>query len=79
MTASDLSRFGIADRIIAEPPGGAHRNADLAAERVHGAISVELASLRKLAPSRLLDQRYAKFRKMGSLQRSAVVNNKVRT
>jgi acetyl-CoA carboxylase carboxyl transferase subunit alpha len=65
MTASELVGFGIADRIIDEPIGGAHRNANLAAERVHGALSAELAILRKLTPARLLDQRYAKFRKMG--------------
>ncbi|WP_242339512.1 MULTISPECIES: acetyl-CoA carboxylase carboxyltransferase subunit alpha [Anaeromyxobacter] len=65
LTAKDLAGFGITDEIIPEPEGGAHRDHDLAAENVRGAIRRHLAELEKLSPEQLVVDRYKKFRAMG--------------
>jgi acetyl-CoA carboxylase carboxyl transferase subunit alpha len=67
VTASALSELGVVDDIVAEPPGGAHRDHDHAAEFVGAAIAKHLASLNKISPEELLELRYNKFRNIGSL------------
>src|SRR6478735_2762109 len=54
LTAPDLLDLGIADEIVAEPPGGAHRNPDAAANAAGDAIARHLAELRAVPPARLL-------------------------
>jgi acetyl-CoA carboxylase carboxyl transferase subunit alpha len=71
MTATDLLELGIADSIIQEPAGGAHRDGEAAAEAVAEAIARELAVLSALTPTQRVDQRYQKFRRMGSFLESA--------
>jgi acetyl-CoA carboxylase carboxyl transferase subunit alpha len=66
MTAADLVELGVADAVVAEPAGGAHRDPDAAADAVGEAIARELSVLGALAPAARLDQRYEKFRRMGS-------------
>ena len=66
MTAQDLKELRIADRVIEEPAGGAHRQLDQAAESVGDAVESELAVLEKLSAVERIDLRYQKFRKMGS-------------
>jgi acetyl-CoA carboxylase carboxyl transferase subunit alpha len=63
--AKELLSQGIADEVIEEPLGGAHRDPAAAAESIRVAISKHLGELEKLSKRRLLDQRYAKYRSMG--------------
>jgi acetyl-CoA carboxylase carboxyl transferase subunit alpha len=65
LTAKDLSGFGIADEIIPEPAGGAHRDPDATARSVGDAIRRHLAELEKLSPEQLVVDRYKKYRVMG--------------
>ena len=65
LTAPDLASFHIVDEVIAEAPGGAHRDPKLTAERLGNALRRHLAELRKLTPEQLVDDRYAKFRALG--------------
>jgi len=65
LTAKDLSGFGIADEIIPEPAGGAHRDPDTIAQSVGAAIRRHLAELEKLSPDQLVTDRYKKYRVMG--------------
>ncbi|HEX9244474.1 MAG TPA: acetyl-CoA carboxylase carboxyltransferase subunit alpha [Anaeromyxobacter sp.] len=65
LTAKDLSGFGIADEIIPEPAGGAHRDPDAVAKSVGDAIRRHLAELEKLTPEQLVVDRYKKYRVMG--------------
>jgi acetyl-CoA carboxylase carboxyl transferase subunit alpha len=65
LTAKDLSGFGIADEIIPEPPGGAHRDPDAIAKTVGEAIRRHLTDLKKLTPEQLVTDRYKKYRVMG--------------
>jgi len=71
ITAPDLKKFGIVDRIIPEPEGGAHRDHRVAADMVRAALLEALASVRSLPVRQLLDRRYAKFREIGRIKRKA--------
>jgi acetyl-CoA carboxylase carboxyl transferase subunit alpha len=66
MTAQDLLDLRIADRVIAEPPGGAHRDPELAAQLVGDAIDEALGKLSHLDAPQRIEARYQKFRRMGA-------------
>jgi len=66
MTAPDLLKLGLIDGIIPEPPGGAHEDPDSAAEALRITLREALASLKGMTPKQLIDDRYKKFRAMGS-------------
>jgi acetyl-CoA carboxylase carboxyl transferase subunit alpha len=66
LTAPDLLRLGIIDGIVPEPEGGAQNDHDRAAEFLRVAIHDALAELYKIPAKDLVDQRYEKYRKMGS-------------
>ena len=64
-TSKDLSKFGIVDQVIAEPLGGAHRDHHQMATRLKTYLSKTLAELETQDVDTLLENRYAKFRRMG--------------
>ncbi len=65
--ARDLFAMGIIDEIVSEPVGGAHRNpADMFA-RLRERLTFHLDALEKLTVEQRLDERYAKFRRMGTI------------
>ena len=66
LTAPDLQHLSLIDGIIPEPADGAHTDYDAAAEMVREVLRPALADLLKLSAKDLIDQRYEKFRKMGS-------------
>jgi acetyl-CoA carboxylase carboxyl transferase subunit alpha len=68
LTAHDLQRFGIADEILPEPLGGAHRNAQDIVTRTLDAVDAALQRLTVLSPEMLLEQRYRKYRRLGEWQ-----------
>jgi acetyl-CoA carboxylase carboxyl transferase subunit alpha len=70
MTASDLADLGIADAVVQEPAGGAHRDPEAAADAVGEAVWRELSAVSALAPDKRLDARYQKFRRMGAFLES---------
>ena len=65
LTANDLVKHKIVDRIVPEPEGGAHRNHREAAELLKEAILDELKQLEKADPDKFLDQRIKKYSAMG--------------
>lgn len=65
LTASDLLEFGIIDKIIPEPLGGAHRNPKEAADLLKDIILESLEILEQQSPSELIRLRLEKFYKMG--------------
>lgn len=65
MTAHDLVEFGVADYIIKEPPGGAQENPELQAAYICEYLENALGSLTALPIDKLLQARYAKFRRIG--------------
>lgn len=65
LTATDLLKLGIIDRIIDEPSGGAHRNHQEAAAILKAALLEELELVSKIKKDKLLENRIKKFEKMG--------------
>ncbi len=67
LTAPDLLAVGIIDEIIAEPVGGAHTDAAEAAALLDTALQRALSESAALDVDTRLNQRYDKFRRMGSV------------
>jgi acetyl-CoA carboxylase carboxyl transferase subunit alpha len=66
MTASDLLALGLIDGIVPEPGEGAHSDPDQAAESLRLTLRSALAELSVRTPQQLIEDRYDKFRRMGS-------------
>lgn len=66
ITAADLLQLGVIDRIVYEPPGGAHRHPALTFRRTAIALAEELASLAARTPEELRRERRTKFLAMGT-------------
>ncbi|MDB5452576.1 MAG: acetyl-CoA carboxylase, carboxyl transferase alpha subunit, partial [Caulobacteraceae bacterium] len=65
ITAQDLLAMKIVDRIIPEPPGGAHSDPDAAIKAVGDAVEQELKSMEGLSPQALRKQRSERFYAIG--------------
>ena len=66
MTAPDLMQLGLIDGIVPEPGAGAHTDPDRAAESLRLTLREALEGLAGLDGSRVIDERYEKFRRMGA-------------
>jgi acetyl-CoA carboxylase carboxyl transferase subunit alpha len=65
ITADDLKSFGICDKIIAEPEGGAAKDLNLTAANITVWLGDSLGRLSKENFDGLPEKRYQKYRKMG--------------
>lgn len=65
ITAQDLLKFGIIDRIVQEPTGGAHRDGQAAINRAGDAIAAALADLAGLSGEDIVNKRADKFLAIG--------------
>jgi acetyl-CoA carboxylase carboxyl transferase subunit alpha len=70
VSARDLYELGVADELIAEPDGSAHRNPDAAAKVLKESILRNLDDLCAIPIEELLQQRIEKYSKMGSWDES---------
>jgi acetyl-CoA carboxylase carboxyl transferase subunit alpha len=68
LTAKDLLELGVCDEIIEEPAGGAHRYPAETFANVGKVIDRWLTKLARKSSQRLLDDRYNKYRAMGSYE-----------
>ncbi len=66
LTAQDLYKLGVCDRIITEPKGGAHRDRPAAIESVRSAIAAMLKELDGKDAAALIKDRRQKFLDIGS-------------
>jgi acetyl-CoA carboxylase carboxyl transferase subunit alpha len=66
LTSKDLLRLGLVDKVIEEPLGGAHRDPKGAVDRVKTQLLAWLKELQAIPVPELLEQRYRKFRRMGT-------------
>ncbi len=66
MRAWDLKEFGVIDKVIDEPRGGAHRDPRLMAARLKTFLERTLRELVKQPIEELVESRYTKFRQMGT-------------
>ncbi len=76
LTAADLLELRVIDRVITEPPGGAHTNWDETARSVKSALDEGLRELLNLEVAELLAQRAAKFQSMGIYKELAEVRER---
>ncbi len=67
ITAAELLRLNVIDRIIYEPPGGAHRDPSLAIKRTAIAVGEELAALQAATSEERHAARRQKFLRMSQL------------
>jgi acetyl-CoA carboxylase carboxyl transferase subunit alpha len=65
VTSRDLMELGIADEIIPEPLGGAHRDPDQVARALEEAVTHHLAQLEGLSPSERRRRRADKYGSIG--------------
>ena len=66
LTAPDLKALNIIDKIVPEPPGGAHWDHDAAAELLKKALLTELKRLTKISPNKLVEKRIEKYAAIGA-------------
>lgn len=66
LTAQDLHKLGICDKIIPEPLGGAHRNRSATMDSVSAAITEMLDELSDMKPKALKKDRRQKYLDLGS-------------
>ncbi|HIO91913.1 MAG TPA: acetyl-CoA carboxylase carboxyltransferase subunit alpha [Leucothrix mucor] len=68
ITSDRLSKFGLIDRIIAEPLGGAHRDYDAVVANMREALESALREVRSLSIDKLLEKRYQKLMALGQFE-----------
>ena len=61
LTAADMEKLGVVDKVVAEPLGAAHREPEEAIASLGDAIADELAGLSGLSESALIEQRQEKY------------------
>lgn len=66
ITAYDIKQLGIIDDVIAEPLGGAHKDIEKQALAIKTAFVKQLDSLKKLTRDEIANDRFEKFRNIGS-------------
>ncbi|MFN8004885.1 MAG: acetyl-CoA carboxylase carboxyltransferase subunit alpha [Acidobacteriota bacterium] len=71
MTAPDLLRLGIIDRIVPEPAGGAQDDWDTAATLLAEHLSEALRQVQQMDWAARIEARYRKFRLMGAVDITA--------
>jgi len=65
ITAKELKDFGIIDKVIKEPYGGAHKNVDKLAGDIKKNLISTVIKLSSMTIDELVENRYNKFRNMG--------------
>jgi len=71
-TAANCYRWGIADVVVPEPAGGAHRDHDEAARLLGGYLSRAVRELQALTPADRRRQRRDRYRRIGAYREVAV-------
>ena len=67
ITAHDLKRFNIIEEVISEPRGGAHCDLELQASYIDPYIRESLTHLQQLDKTTLIQKRWEKYKKIGSI------------
>lgn len=73
LTPTDLLKFGIIDDVITEPLGGAHRDHALTGQQIRAFMRRYLAIINKIPVDRLVEERLARFRKIGQFAEKQLV------
>ncbi len=65
LTAADLVELGIADEVVAEPLGGAHRDTGVVMSAVRERVLEALGTLAASEPDAIAERRYERLRRIG--------------
>jgi len=65
ITAERIAKFGLVDEIVKEPLGGAHRDPQVMADDLKGAILRHLREVEQWPEEQLLERRHARLRAQG--------------
>ncbi len=65
ITAERIAKFGLVDEIVREPLGGAHRDPQVMADDLKGAILRHLREVEQWPEDQLLERRHARLRSQG--------------
>lgn len=68
LTAQKIKVLGIADLIISEPLGGAHRDPFGAAQNLRDSLKQQLQQVQSLPVDKMLEERYERYRRLGFFQ-----------
>jgi len=71
ITASRLKTLGLVDRVVAEPPGGAHRDPEATAATLKKALAETLLELLERKPKDLVEQRLERIMAYGRFKEAA--------
>ena len=66
LTSADLHALGVADEVIAEPPGGAHADPASTMAAVSSALTRHLNALEAMETDRMVALRWAKYESLGT-------------
>lgn len=66
ITAEDLHELKIADEVVKEPLGGAHQDVEMQAKNIKRTFETHLKELSSFSKEQLVEDRYQKFRTIGS-------------
>ncbi len=72
ITAARLKTLGLIDKMVAEPPGGAHRDHRAAANNLKRALGEALRQLSDYSPAQLVDKRFERLMSYGKFKELAV-------
>ena len=67
ITAADCVRLGVADEMVPEPKGGAHRNIPETVANLGAALRRHLDELLAMSPEAVKADRYDRFRRLGAV------------
>ena len=67
ITAPDCVRLGVADALVPEPKGGAHRNIAETVANLGAVLRTHLDELLTMSPAEVKADRYDRFRKLGAV------------
>ena len=65
LTAKDMKKMNLVDKVIKEPEGGAHRNKEKIFELVKSNIILSFEDLKKISSDKLVVNRMNKYSNMG--------------
>ena len=74
-TSDNLLRLGVVDEVIPEPLGAAHRDHRQMAMTLKASLIEAFRRLSEFSSEELLDRRYARFRRLGVFEETAVTNS----
>ena len=69
LTGPKLKELGLIDKLIKEPPGGAHRQPAVVALRLQETMVAQINVLSRKSPQELLDERFGRLEALGAFER----------